>query len=189
LPSLADYLKLAGGTMTGNLDLAGNKLLTTDLLLKQGIATRFDFKNLADDSFRDIGLRSIWLQQAGIIFMKSTSYISCQSGAASYWTILSHNGSDYQEVARFVGGHADIPRAGDITQLAGKTATLRTTNVYGDLSLPEGDTINKARSGKILIPSSATAGLENGAIGVDELGNNLLVRIDGAWYYVALTAV
>jgi len=95
---------IRGGTWSGNRD-------------------QLNIVNWANTDLRDIRLRNIVMGSAA-------GYISLTDGAtlcrpaiksATYdWYIDSSDGVDYLHVMHGVGGYVDIPRAGDITFLAGK---------------------------------------------------------------------
>jgi len=75
LPKIHESLLPRSGVraMTGNLDLAGNKLLTTNLLLKEKDANALAVRNLADTDYK-------WIQAIRV----NTSEIN-----ADFWNTLS----------------------------------------------------------------------------------------------------
>jgi len=113
-PSLADYLKLAGGTMTGDIDLAANKLQFTNLSLKQfstimgGCYTR-NGVTLLDWLTR----RLIWTEYLRPSSAVSDGYIQTYEDNTQHLHLRSYN-TVQRTCIDLINGRADIPRAGDI---------------------------------------------------------------------------
>lgn len=97
------YLPLAGGTMTGDIQLGANALKTTDLLLRQEDANTLFLRNLADTLYKDI-----WIQNFiawGSFYFGTSGYgVNAPNVDAAYATLSARDsGNTLVEIARLVG--------------------------------------------------------------------------------------
>jgi len=112
-------LKDGTRAMTGDFDLAGNKLLTTNLLVKELNADYLIVRNRADTA--DKGFRTSLLSSAyGIAMYWYPSYIrGYPSEALGEVYFHSYVSGAYQKAAIMLGGIFSIPRAGHIVPIDG----------------------------------------------------------------------
>ena len=104
-----------------DLDLAGNKLLLTDILMKQWGTRGVMFRNLADTEYRDILARSaIW---TSTFEMYSGGRIRTSAGAGYNIRFQSYD-TAFRTVMDMVGGYIDVSRAGDIIPVSDDTKLL-----------------------------------------------------------------
>lgn len=116
--------------MTGDFDLAGNKLLTSNLLLKEENATTFAIKNRADIAYRNWMLD--WLYAHYVEGKDSTSYFDTKQEDNSKWIFRARNNTTdvLTECARLVSAikpYLSISRSGGIEPYEDMVAELGTT--------------------------------------------------------------
>lgn len=69
----------------------------------------------------DLDLGGFGVYDTSLIRMLDVGRIFTQPGVAKYYTLQSHDGANYQDCIKLIGGEAQILRSGNITGLAGKT--------------------------------------------------------------------
>lgn len=100
---LNNYLPLTGGTMSGDINLAGNALKTSNLLLRQKDANSFEIRDSGDTDYKHIYLRSLIFSLA---IVPCTTGQSLQAANLDNGTLLflaRDNGVGLVEIARLVG--------------------------------------------------------------------------------------
>lgn len=94
-------------SLASDLNIGGNKLKTTDLLIKQADVNTFDIKDVADSTFKRVRLGWLYPQTA-IQFTASVGDFYTNSGATAYYNFNSHTGAAHQVVAKAIGGYFDL---------------------------------------------------------------------------------
>jgi hypothetical protein len=123
-----DPLTLKNVTMTGDLDLASNKLLFADTLIKQLGTDWIALRNRADDAYR--GLYCSTVVTTGDFGMSNTRRIKTQSGGAfNYYLSAWDVGASALENVAVVQGHATDPyfeilKGGNIIPAVDNTYTI-----------------------------------------------------------------
>lgn len=98
-------LTMPAFTAGGDISLGANKLKTTDLLLKQGSATRLDVKNAADTATLDLLCRTL-MPDTSIAYATGSGAAPFEAGNADGAGVAFFariTGSTLQEVARLAG--------------------------------------------------------------------------------------
>jgi len=121
LPSLADYLKLAGGTMTGDLDLAANKLKFSNFVLKQTDIYTLGLWNRAETSYASLLVNGLYMYTFRGMDT-NTPFQSKYGTANSSIDFKSWVGAGYVESAKVINGEFQISRAGEIYPAQTSTA-------------------------------------------------------------------
>ena len=65
------------------------------------------------------------------------AYIRSRTGATSYFTLNSHDGSIYHETAKCIGGRLDILRGGDIIPVSSTKSLGSATNYWNQAFIDE----------------------------------------------------
>lgn len=131
--ALGLFPKDGSEAMTGDFDLAGNKLLTTNLLLKEFSASTFAIRNRADTDYRDLYLRT--LVSLGNLVLGNAKYFGTSTKwNGNYLYFRAFNNEVSTEVARIINanpsGYMEISQAGDITHYNGASYVRMATGTY-----------------------------------------------------------
>lgn len=124
----AQYLLLTGiRAMTGDFDLAGNDLKTSNVLITEYTASSLAVMNHAKTVFRSIYVYGI---NAGAFNSTYTNfYFDARNVAGGAVWFRTPNDAN-PNVAKMTAGYFELTRAGDITMLAGKSVDAYTNSGY-----------------------------------------------------------
>ena len=121
-----DLLPIDGKrAMTGNLDLAANELLTTNLRFRERTSAVMEITKRAAGDMRDLYLRNlrVYGQNLQLANYYAANYVTCVGTSGRY--VIFRWGAT--ECARLAETEFNIARAGDITFLDNKTIGLVST--------------------------------------------------------------
>lgn len=127
---LEQYFLLLNGkeAMKGNLDLAGHKLLTTNLMLKEEDSDTFAIRDRADTAYKNLkSERNLFRYLEG---WATYCYLRPKPLLGGQFQFQSHNGSEYLTCGTLVGGEMRITRAGDITGMFDATLSFPDVEAY-----------------------------------------------------------
>uniref|UniRef100_A0A6H2A2H8 Uncharacterized protein n=1 Tax=viral metagenome TaxID=1070528 RepID=A0A6H2A2H8_9ZZZZ len=109
-------------TMTaGDLSIGANSLKTTSMVLYESTTTRLDIRNLAKNSLRDLGLRTLFLW--GNEEFQVDANFQTRANVAGYVDLKSYSGAAQVSCIKLVGGVAEIA-AGKLTDAFNVNAQL-----------------------------------------------------------------
>jgi len=111
----------------GDIDLGGNKLKTTNLLIKEWDSSHIAIRNVNDTGFKSLYLYFLRLT-GSIRFQNSGSTIDTPASASAYITFRSYDGSAYIDNLKLIGGVVEIYRGKLIDSLNANNANITNIN-------------------------------------------------------------
>lgn len=93
----------------GAIGLGSNAIIANTLLLKEGGSETLYLRNLSDTTYTDLYLRTL-NSTTGIRLSSGSSIRTIASGGTYYYTLQSYDGSNWQEIAKAIGGYLEIAR-------------------------------------------------------------------------------
>lgn len=168
--------------MTGDFDLAGNALLTTNLSLFEGTSTWMFLMDRAKSDFKNLKINQLGVNNR--ITYSNTGYLRSPTDVAKHLYLQSYDGA-YQTVADIINGRIDIPCGGDITCLANKTFDWSLGN-FNDIIINANKTLDGFYANYI-IPRGAGSQAVSNSIKFDPTTNRLWIHNGAAWVSVLLS--